>query len=191
MPTEPPPLDGAPPASTIVLPEWMVYMMWAAVAFAVLWLASTLFINMRRRATNLTSAQQAGVKKDAAPDFLNVDQKARAAALKRGEAYDRELVEREKAAAAAAARPGKKEPIGLFKMLSGIAAFGFSLFTLLGSVLGTFRTLDQAGVQLSKLDQVGALVTQYPIPAAVCVFVIGYTIFIWVSQKKWAETPRI
>lgn len=192
MPTEPPPLDGAPPASTIVLPEWIVYMMWAAVAFAVLWLASTIFINMRRRATNLTSAQQASVKKDAAPDFLTVDEKARDAAMKRGEAYDKELVEREKAeAAAAAARGGKKEPIGLFKMLSGIAAFGFSLFTLLGSVLGTFRTLDQAGVQLSKFDQVGAIVTQYPIPTAICVFVIGYTIFIWVSQKKWTEAPRI
>jgi len=191
MPTEPPPLDGAPPASAIMLPEWMVYVMWAAVAFAVLWLASSIFIQMRRRATNLTSAQQAGVEKDAAPDFLTVDQKAREAALQRGEAYDKALVEREKAEGAAAARAGKKEPIGMFKMISGIAAFAFSLFTLLGSVLGTFRTLDQAGVQLSKFDQVGAIVTQYPIPAAICVFVIGYTIFIWVSQKKWTESPRI
>lgn len=191
MPTEPPPLDGAPPAASIVLPDWMLYLMWAAVAFAALWLVSAIFIQMRRRATNLTSAQQAGARKDATPDFMQVDHKAREAAMKRGEAYDKELVEREKAAAAAAGKPARKEPVGMLKRISAIAAFGFSLFTLLGSVLGTFRTLDQAGVQLSKMDQVGAIVAQYPIPAAVCVFVIGYTIFIWVSQKKWTEAPKI
>lgn len=192
MPTEPPPLDGAPPATTIVLDDWMLYLMWGAVAFAALWLVSTIFIQLRRRATNLTSAQQAGVKADATPDFMKVDHKAREAALKRGEAFDKELTEREKAEAlAAAGKPAKKEPVSMIRMISGLAAFLFSLFTLLGSLLGTFRTLDQAGVQLSKFDQVGAIATQYPIPTIICVFVIGYTIFIWVSQKKWADPPKI
>jgi hypothetical protein len=192
MPTEPPPLDGAPGATTIVLDDWMLYLMYAAVAFAALWLVSTIFIQLRRRATNLTSAQQAGVKKDATPDFMKVDQKARDAAMQRGEAYDKELVEREKAeAAAAAGKPAKREPVGILKRISGIAAFAFSLFTLLGTVLGTFRTLDQAGVQLSKFDQAGAIVAQYPIPTAICVFVIGYTLFIWITQKKWTDAPKI
>lgn len=192
MPTEPPPLDGAPPASAVVLPDWIIYVMWAAVAFAALWLVSTIFIQMRRRATNLTSAQQAGVKRDATPDFMKVDHKARDAAMQRGEAYDQELIEREKAeAAAAAGKAVKKEPVGILKRISGIAAFAFSLFTLLGTVLGTFRTLDQAGVQLSKMDQVGAVVMQYPIPTIICVFVIGYTLFIWITQKKWTEAPKI
>lgn len=190
MPTEPPPLDGAPGPATVELPDWLVYVMWAAVAFAVLWLVSSLFIHLRRRATNLTSAQQAAVKKDAAPDFLNVDEKAREAAMQRGAAYEKELAERERAEAAAG-KPARKEPMGMLKMISGIAAFLFSLFTLLGSVLGTFRTLDQAGVQLSKFDQVGAIVTQYPIPTIICIFVIGYTLFIWVSQRKWADPPKI
>ncbi len=192
MPNEPPPLlDGAPSAVVVETPDWLVYMMWAAVAFAALWLISTVFIHMRRRASNLTSAQQASVKKDATPDFLKVDQKAREAALERGANYERELAERERAAALAAAGKAKKEPMGMLKMLSGIAAFLFSLFTLLGSVLGTFRTLDQAGVQLSKFDQVGAVVTQHPIPTIICLFVIGYTLFIWISQKKWTEPPKI
>jgi len=192
MPNEPPPLlDGAPGAPGVETPDWLVYMMWAAVAFAALWLISTVFIYMRRRATNLTSAQQAGVKKDATPDFMKVDQKAREAALQRGEAFEKELAAREAAEAAARAGKAKKEPIGMLKMLSGIAAFLFSLFTLLGSVLGTFRTLDQAGVQLSKFDQVGAIVSQHPIPTAICIFVIGYTLFIWISQRKWAEPPKI
>ena len=190
-----PPLDGAPPApavTQVVVPDWMTYLMWAAVAFAALWLVATVFIHLRRRATNLTSAQQAGVHKDATPDFMKVDHKAREAAVKRGEAFDRELIEREKAeAAAAAGKAAKREPVNMLKTLSGIASFAFSLFTLLGAVLSTFRTMDAAGAQLSKLDQVGAVVTQNPIPALICLFVIGYTIFLWVSQKKWAEPPRI
>ncbi len=203
-PETPPPLAGAPGAgSEITLEgamagEWDVlgipgtYLMWIAVGFAAIWLASTVFIHMRRRATNLTSAQQASVRKDAAPDFMKVDHKAREAAMKRGETYDQELVEREKAeAAAAAGAPSKKEPVGLVKMISGIAAFLFSLFTLVGAIIGTFRTLDGAGVQLSKLDQVGAIITQNPIPSLICIFVIGYTIYIWVSEKKWTQPPKI
>ena len=190
-----PPLDGAPPApaaAQVILPEWMTYVMWAAVGFAALWLVATVFIHLRRRATNLTSAQQAGVHKDATPDFMKVDHKARDAAMQRGEAFDRELTERAKAeAAAAAGKPVKREPANMVKTLSGIASFAFSLFTLLGAILGTFRTMDAAGTQLSKLDQVGAVVTQNPIPALICLFVIGYTIFLWVSQKKWADAPKI
>lgn len=191
MPNEPPPLlEGAPGARVVETPDWLVYMMWAAVAFAALWMISTIFIHLRRRATNLTSAQQASVKQDATPDFLKVDQKAREAAMQRGAAYEAELTAREKAEAEAR-KPTKKEPVGLLKTISGVAAFLFSLFTLLGSVLGTFRTLDQAGVQLSKFDQVGAIITQHPIPTVICIFVIGYTLFIWVSQKKWTEPPKI
>ncbi len=192
MQQEIPPLDGAPLATEVVLPDWLIYVMWAAVAFAALWVVSVLFIQLRRRATNLTSAHQAGVKKDATPDFMKVDQKARDAAMQRGQAYEQELDTREAAEAAAAAGKGAKtQPINLLKTISGIASFAFSLFTLLGAVLGTFRTMDAAGAQLSKFDQVGVMAMKYPIPTVICLFVIGYTIFIWVSQKKWAEPPRI
>ncbi len=202
----PPPLDGGPitaPGSTLdtaLAGQWEVfgipgtYLMWGAVAFAAIWLASTVFIHMRRRATNLTSAQQASVRKDATPDFLTVDHKARDAAMKRGETYDQELVERAKAeaaAAAAAGKPAKREPVSMVRMISGVAAFLFSLFTLLGTLLGTFRTLDQAGLQMSKLDQVGAIIAAHPIPTVICLFVIGYTLFIWIKQKKWADPPKI
>lgn len=200
--TPPPPLDGAPATGPGVLVEtavrgdWEVfgipgtYLMWAAVAFAAIWLISTIFIHLRRRATNLTSTQQASVRKDAAPDFMKVDHKARDAAMKRGEAYDQELIERARAEAAAG-KPVKREPINLLRLISGIAAFLFSLFTLLGTILGTFRTLDQAGVQMSKLDQIGAIIAQYPIPTIICIFVIGYTLYIWITQKKWADPPKI
>jgi len=206
-PEAPPPLAGAPDAGpgvvleTAMRGEWDVfgmpgtYLMWGAVAFAAIWLASTVFIHMRRRATNLTSAQQASVRKDAAPDFMKVDHKAREAAMKRGETFDQELVEREKAEAAAAAvaagAAAKREPVNIVRMISGIAAFAFSLFTLLGTILGTFRTLDQAGVQMTKLDQVGAIVSQNPIPTLICVLVIGYTLYLWIKQKKWADPPKI
>lgn len=191
MQQEIPPLDGAPPATEVVAPEWLTYVMWAAVAFAALWVISTLFIQMRRRATNLTSAQQAGVKKNATPDFMKVDQKARDAAMQRGQAYEKELDTREAAEAAMAGKAAKKAPINMLKTISGIASFAFSLFTLLGAVLGTFRTMDAAGAQLSKFDQVGVMAMKYPIPTIICLFVIGYTIFVWVSQKKWADPPKI
>ena len=191
MQQENPPLDGAPPAAEVVQPEWLTYIMWAAVAFAALWLVSVVFIQMRRRATNLTSAHQAGVKKEATPDFMKVDQKARDAAMERGATYEKELDKREAAAAAATGKPAQKEPINMLKTISGIASFAFSLFTLLGAVLGTFRTMDAAGAQLSKFDQVGAMAMKNPIPFLICLFVIGYTIFIWVSQKKWADPPKI
>ena len=192
MQQEIPPLDGAPPSTEVVAPEWLVYVMWAAVAFAVVWVVSVIFIQMRRRATNLTSAHQAGVKKEATPDFMKVDQKARDAAMQRGQAYEKELDTREAAEAAAAAGKGaKKPPMNMLKTISGIASFAFSLFTLLGAVLGTFKTMDAAGAQLSKFDQVGVMFVKYPIPTIICLFVIGYTIFVWVSQKKWAEPPRI
>jgi hypothetical protein len=51
--------------------------------------------------------------------------------------------------------------------------------------------MDAAGAQLSKFDQVGAMAMKNPIPFLICLFVIGYTIFIWVSQKKWADPPKI
>lgn len=191
MQQEIPPLDGAPPSTEVVLPDWLTYVMWAAVAFAALWLVSTIFIQMRRRATNLTSAHQAGVRKDATPDFMKVDHKAREAAVQRGQAYEKELDAREAAEAAAAAGKARKEPMNMLKTISGIASFAFSLFTLLGAVLGTFRTMDAAGAQLSKFDQIGVMFMKNPIPAVICLFVIGYTIFIWVSQKKWADPPKI
>ena len=192
MQQEIPPLDGAPSATEVVLPEWLTYVMWAAVAFAAIWLVSVIFIQMRRRATNLTSAHQAGVKKDATPDFMKVDHKARDAAMQRGEVYEKELDTREAAeATAAAGKAAKKQSINLLKTISGMASFAFSLFTLLGAVLGTFRTMDAAGAQLSKFDQIGAVAMKNPIPFVICLFVIGYTIFVWVSQKKWAEPPKI
>ena len=119
MQQEIPPLDGAPPATEVVAPEWLVYVMWAAVAFALVWVVSVIFIQMRRRATNLTSAHQAGVKKDATPDFMKVDQKARDAAMQRGQAYEKELETREAAeAAAAAAKGAKKPPMNMLKTIS-------------------------------------------------------------------------
>lgn len=186
-----PPLAGAPTNEDLGIPAWLEPLLWVTVVIVAIWIASSVFIHLRRRATNLTSTHSAKVDKNATPDFMSVDHKAREAAVKRGEVYEKELTEREKAEAAAANAAAKKEPVGLLKRFSAIAAFLFSLFTLLGSILGTFRTLDQAGVQLSKFDQVGVVAVKYPIPTAICVFVIAYTLYIWISQRKWTEAPKI
>ena len=98
-----PPLLGAPTNEDLGIPAWLEPLLWVTVVLFAIWIASSVFIHLRRRATNLTSMHQAKVDKAAVPDFMSVDHKARDAAVKRGETYDRELVERERAAAEAAA----------------------------------------------------------------------------------------
>lgn len=160
------------------------------VAIVVVWLASSIFIHLRRRATNLTSAHQAKVDKHATPDFMSVDQKARDAAVKRGETYDRELTERAKAeAAAAAGAPVKKSNATLLQSVAGIASFLFSLFSLAGVIVNVFTQMDRMNNQIGKSDQIFAAVMKYPIPTAICAFVLVYTLWYWVSNKKWLEPP--
>src|SRR5687768_3481576 len=65
------------------------------VAVAAIWLALSIFVYWRRRAANLTPVTAPRRNKDAQPDFLNVDHKARREAIERGEAFERELEERE------------------------------------------------------------------------------------------------
>ncbi|HOZ28878.1 MAG TPA: hypothetical protein PK080_16035, partial [Hyphomonadaceae bacterium] len=116
----PPPLLGAPTNEDLGIPIWLEPLLWVTVVIVAIWLASSIFIHLRRRATNLTSTHQAKVDKNATPDFMSVDHKAREAAIKRGEVFDKELTEREKAeAAAAAGKPVKKGNATLLQSVAG------------------------------------------------------------------------
>ncbi len=187
-----PPLAGAPTNEDLGIPAWLEPLLWVTVVIVAIWIASSVFIHLRRRATNLTSTHSAKVDKNATPDFMSVDHKAREAAVKRGETYDRELIEREKAeAAAAAGKAVKKGNATLVQSLSGMASFLFSLFSLAGICVNVFSQMDRMNTQLSKSDQIFAAVQKYPIPTAICVFVLVYTLWYWISNKKWLEPPKI
>ncbi len=187
-----PPLAGAPTNEDLGIPAWLEPLLWVTVVIVAIWIASSVFIHLRRRATNLTSTHSAKVDKNATPDFMSVDHKAREAAVKRGETYDRELTERERAeAAAAAGKAVKKGNATMLQSLSGMASFLFSLFSLAGICVNVFSQMDRMNTQLSKSDQIFAAVQKYPIPTAICVFVLVYTLWYWISNKKWLEPPKI
>ncbi|HPI48240.1 MAG TPA: hypothetical protein PLH23_08230 [Hyphomonadaceae bacterium] len=188
----PPPLLGAPTNEDLGIPIWLEPLLWVTVVIVAIWLASSIFIHLRRRATNLTSTHQAKVDKSATPDFMSVDHKAREAAIKRGEVFDKELTEREKAeAAAAAGKPVKKGNATLLQSVAGMASFLFSLFSLAGVIVNVFTQMDRMNSQIGKSDQIFAAVMKYPIPTVICVFVLVYTLWYWISNKKWLEPPKI
>ncbi len=188
----PPPLLGAPTNEDLGIPIWLEPLLWVTVVIVAIWLASSIFIHLRRRATNLTSTHQAKVDKSATPDFMSVDHKAREAAIKRGEVFDKELTEREKAeAAAAAGKPVKKGNATLLQSVAGMASFLFSLFSLAGVIVNVFTQMDRMNSQIGKSDQIFAAVMKYPIPTVICIFVLVYTLWYWISNKKWLEPPKI
>jgi hypothetical protein len=177
----------------VVLPDWLVSMMWLTVAIALVWMASSLFLYMRRRASNLTSASGARVQGDASPDFLKVDHKARKDAMERGEDYDKALKDREKAeaAAAAAASSSADKPVGLLARLSGLASLLFSIFSLLAAALQVITQVDKMSSTVSQTDKIGSIIAHYPVPTAVCAFVILFQLYYFFAQKKWVNaTPK-
>ena len=111
--------------------------------------------------------------------------------MKRGETFEKELTAREKAEADAAAGKPKKTTATLFQSVAGIASFLFSLFSLAGIIVNVFTQMDRISNQVGKSDQVFAAVMKYPIPTAICAFVLVYTLWYWIANKKWLEPPKI
>ncbi len=175
-------------AQQVLVPEWLEWLLWVTVAAAVLWLLLTLFIYARRRASNLTPVTAADPKKNVAPDFLEVDHKARAAQIARGEAYEKELDAREAAEAAAAARAGKQ--MTLLQRFAGLATLLLSVFSLASTAVGVIWQVDRIGGVLSQGDKLGVVLQKYPIPFAVCTFVIGYYVVAYFVQKQWKTAPK-
>ena len=111
------------------------------------------------------------------PDFLKVDHKKREEAIKRGEEFADKLTEREKAEAAAAEaalHPGKKkDPAGLIENLAKLASIAFSIFSLIGVIIGAITQVDKMNGIAGNFDKIWIVIEHYPIPVAIAVFVIG------------------
>jgi hypothetical protein len=166
----------------IDVPQWLNWLLWGTVILAAVWLLAQIFIAMRRSATNLTPVNAPDAKKSAQPDFLKVDHKAREEAIKRGEAYDKELTAREAAEAAAA---GTTKQVKTVSRLASLATLLFSVFSLVGTGVSVIWQVDRMGQTLTQADKLGMMIQKYPIPFAVCLFVIGYYVVIFFVKKQW------
>jgi len=166
------------------LPLWQQYLLWATVALAVLWVGLSIFVQMRRKASNLTPVNAPSANKKAAPDFLSVDHKAREAQIKRGESFERELDTRD----ATEARALKN--VTVWGRLAGFATLLFSIFSLLTTISGVFFQVDRIGATLSQSDRIVELLQKHPIPFAVCALVIGYYVVNFFVQKRWKGEAR-
>ncbi len=162
-------------------------------ALAGIWLALTVFVIWRRHASNLTPVNATSKNNKAQPDFLKVDQKARAEAIKRGDQHEQALDRRDAEEARAEARANsasRREPLTFAQRLAGIVTFIMSLFTLLSIVTSSIFTVSKMGDvvgEVTAIDRMMAIVAAHPIPVAICLVIIFarvYTQFFMTPKKE-------
>lgn len=154
-----------------------------------IWLAITVFVIWRRASSNLTPVNAAGKSGKAQPDFLKVDKKARAEALERGEAFDKELERREREAAKAEAR-GKRKPASLGQRIASLASFFMSLFTLATLIFGAIFQVSRMGQMMkdySAPERIIAVIEAHPISFTIATLVIVHQVYRFISDRKWQE----
>jgi len=162
-------------------------------AAAGIWLALTVFVIWRRHASNLTPVNATSKNNKAQPDFLKVDQKARAEAIKRGDLHERALDRRDAEEARAEVKANsapRREPLTFAQRIAGLVTFVMSVFTLFSIVTTSIFTVSRMGDmvgEMSAVDRMVAIVMAHPIPVAVCVLIIFarvYTQFFMTAKKE-------
>jgi hypothetical protein len=165
---------------------WLNALAWVLTACTVLWIATSIVGHLHRRNYNLTKADASGGKV-VRPDFLDVDHKARREAIRRGETYEKQLDARE---AAAKAPPTTAESAGRWARW---AATGTAIFTLAGTILGTFSkvsALEQNIQQVGSWDQFVQTVSDHKLGATIAFAVIGAQIVLFVQANRRTSSPR-
>lgn len=157
------------------------------IAVAIVWFALMIVAWWRRRAYNLTVAATARRNKKAQPDFLSVDEKARSAAIDRGEAHEEALEDREKDDELAALKAAKG-PLGFAERFASLASLLMSLFTLAsamsGVVLGVGR-MDEYLEEAGTTGRLEYLLREHTVGTIIVVIVIGIHIYHYFTKKKW------
>ena len=189
-------LDRVPDVLDRVPPEaWPLIdrMFQITVAVALIWLALSLFVYWKRKAANLTPVTAPGRNKDAQPDFLNVDHKARKAAIERGESFERELQVRE----AEEARTAERAALGAAtsgRKLAKLASLLMSIFTLGTLIAGSIGNIGRMGEymqQLSAPERILESIRNHPIGSVALVLVIAAAVYQYFNERKWRpETER-
>lgn len=153
------------------------------------WLAWTVFVLWRRSASNLTTASSASPNRKAQPDFLSVDKKARAEAIKRGESFDKDLDKRQRDEELHARRLARAKETRISRIARLISLF-MALFSLATMVSGTVFQVTFMGAiweKYSASERLMAVVTAHPIGVGVTVVVILYNLVTFVTNRKWEE----
>jgi len=154
-----------------------------------IWLAITVFVWWRRSASNLTPVNAASKNRKAQPDFLNVDNQARTAALERGETFDKEVERREREEARAAAKQrGSKSTPG--QTVARFVSFLMSLFTLATMIFGAIFQVSRMGSIMkdySTTERILSVIQSHPISFAVASAVIIFQFYRFLVDRKWQE----
>ncbi|HEX8442646.1 MAG TPA: hypothetical protein VF631_03250 [Allosphingosinicella sp.] len=154
------------------------------VALTLLWLFLALVAWWRRRAYNLTIASTAGRSKKAQPDFLRVDEKARKAAIARGEAHEEFLEDREQEELA-------KDPLSFGQRMAGLASLVMSLFTLSTVVFGAVSNIQNMGKAFKSMgtwEKMQKVLADHWFGTSLAVFVIGWYLYKYFADRKWKES---
>lgn len=157
------------------------------VVVALVWLLLALVAWWRRRAYNLTVASTARRSEKAQPDFLRVDDKARKAAIERGEAHEELLDKRERDEALAALKAAK-DPLNFGQRLAGFAAAAMSVFTLATVIIGAVTNVPRMGQALqsvSSFEKIRIIVSNHWLGTLIALFVIGWHLYKYFSDRKW------
>lgn len=158
-------------------------------AAAGIWLAITVFVIWRRRASNLTPVNAAERNRKAEPDFLKVDHDAREAAQKRGEAFEKELTHREREEEKAKARAARK-PEGMAQKIAGFVAMIMSLFTLATMIHGSIFSISRMGQlmeEYSTSERILAVIGNHPIAFTITVLVIAARLYTYFAKRSAKE----
>ncbi len=151
----------------------------------VIWLIMTIFIYWRRHVTNLTVVEAADRNKKIKPEFLRQDKKARAEALKRGDAYAKELDRRETVSESLV----RDRRMGLIQRVIGIGAFVLAAGSILTIAVGSVFPSSLPGQWLSHYSSEGRIfeiIQANPITIPVSLLVIGCCIGRYVLTRKSA-----
>ena len=155
-----------------------------------IWLAITVFVWWRRSASNLTPVNAATKDSGAQPDFLKVDEKARAEAIERGEAFDKEIERREREAERAKAAAAGRTPLTVSQRLARFLSFFMSLFTLATMIFGAIFQVTRMGQmmeQYSTADRIFTVIQTHPISFTVATLVIVFQVYRFFVDRKWQE----
>lgn len=154
-----------------------------------IWLAITVFVWWRRSASNLTPVNAASKNRKAQPDFLNVDSKARAEAMERGETFDKEIERREREEARVEARKHRPRTT-VSQRLARFVSFFMSLFTLATMIFGAIFQVSRMGSMMreySTTERIVTVVQDHPISFTVAGLVILFQVYRFYVDRNWQE----
>jgi len=157
-----------------------------SIIFTGLWLTWTVFVMWRRSASNLTAIRGATANPKAQPDFLSVDEKARKAAIAKGETFEKEMQRRDRDEAKSVTQTARRQETMLGR-LGRLISFGMALFSIATMISGTLFQVTIMGrywEQYSATERLFAVIQNHPIGVSVTVAVILYNIVSYVAKRK-------